>query len=77
MPPSTAVESTALRAVSYDPSTQCLDIEFRDRAMYRYFGVPAEVSSALLCSPSKGSYFNREIRARFRFVVVRAQGHAH
>ncbi len=60
-----AVESTSLATVAYDADRELLQIEFRDRAIYQYFSVTAEVHAALMCAPLKGSYFNRAIRGRF------------
>jgi KTSC domain len=64
------VASATLATVAYDPRHQTLRIEFRDRTVYRYFRVPAEVHQALLHAPSKGSYFNRAIRSQFPYVRV-------
>ena len=50
----TSVESTALATVGYDEALELLQVEFRGRAIYRYFGVPAAVHQALLGAPSKG-----------------------
>jgi KTSC domain len=70
----TAVESTTLAALAYDDARKILQLEFRSRAIYRYFGVPAAVHTALLQAPSKGQYFNQEIRGRFRYALaVKAQ----
>lgn len=63
-----AVQSTTLVAMAYDVSQQILQLEFRDRAVYRYFGVPANLYQDLLDASSKGSYFNRFIRGRFAYV---------
>lgn len=63
----TAVESTTLATVAYDDTRELLQLEFRSRAIYQYFGVPATVHAALLCAPSKGSYFNRVIRGRYPY----------
>jgi hypothetical protein len=63
----TAVESTTLATVVYDEAREMLWLEFRSRAIYEYFDVPASVHEALLCAPSKGSYFNLAVRGRFRF----------
>jgi hypothetical protein len=41
-----AVESTTLSTVTYDSDHGVLKVEFRDRSMYQYFGVPAEVHGA-------------------------------
>ena len=61
----TRVESSTLQALAYDDRRGILQVEFRSRAIYHYYGVPAAVYEALLGAPSKGSYFNRVIRGRF------------
>ena len=63
----TVVESTTLAVLAYDDAHEILQLEFRNRAIYRYFGVPAPVYEALLADPSKGKYFNRAIRGNFPF----------
>ena len=63
----TTVESTTLATVAYDDARELLQLEFRSRAIYQYFGVPATVHAALLRAPSKGSYFNRVIRGCFPY----------
>jgi hypothetical protein len=60
-----AVESTTFVTMAYDLDRQLLQLEFRDRATYCYFDVPAEVYQGLVAASSKGSYFNRSIRGRF------------
>ena len=65
-----AVESSTLAAVGYDASGQWLQLEFRSRAVYSYFDVPATVHQALLKAESKGSFFNRCIRGRFPYRRV-------
>ncbi len=65
-----AVESTTLAALGYDHVSQTLQLEFRNRTIYQYFGVPAAVHQALLLASSKGSYFNRAIRVNFPYCLV-------
>ena len=65
----TKVESTTLWALAYDDAREILQLEFRSRAIYHYYGVPSAVHEALLGAPSKGSYFNRAIRGRFPYVL--------
>lgn len=65
------VESSLLATVAYDGSESVLRLEFRDGAIYSYFAVPAAIYEALLAADSKGSYFNRQIRGRFRYVLTR------
>ncbi|HWF09823.1 MAG TPA: KTSC domain-containing protein [Bryobacteraceae bacterium] len=60
-----AVESTMLAALAYDDAHEILQLEFRSRAIYRYFGVPTQVYEALLGAPSKGGYFSQAIRGQF------------
>ena len=64
------VESTIVASVAYDASRELLQIEFRDRTVYQYFGVPAEVHDALMRAHSKGRCFNSLIRGRFDYSLV-------
>lgn len=66
----TTVESAALARVAYDEARQLLRLEFRNRAIYDYFGVPVAVHQALLEAPSKGGYFHRFIRGRFPYGLA-------
>jgi predicted metallopeptidase len=66
----TAVVSEALTALGYDDAHEVLQLEFRSRAIYRYFGVPALVYEALLAAPSKGKYFNQAIRGIFPYSAT-------
>jgi hypothetical protein len=68
----TPVESSTLATVAYDRQRESLQLEFRSHAIYQYFRVPAAVHEALLAAPSKGLYFNRVIRGRYRFARVGA-----
>ena len=65
----TRVESSTLRAFAYDDGREILQLEFLSRAIYHYYGFPAEVHKALLGAPSKGSFFNRIIRGRFSYAL--------
>jgi hypothetical protein len=66
----TVVVSSTLATVAYDDSRDLLQLEFRSRAIYQYFDVPAAVHADLLRAPSQGSYFNRAIRGRFPYSLV-------
>jgi len=63
------VDATTLRAVAYDGGRGVLQLEFRTRAIYHYYGVPPAVYEALRDASSKGSYFNRVIRGRFPYAL--------
>jgi hypothetical protein len=68
--PLIAVESTVLSAVAYDAKQQLLELQFRDRAIYRYFNVPATVHAELMEAQSKGEFFNLAIRGHFRYALA-------
>jgi KTSC domain len=63
----TTVDSTTLATIAYDAAHQTLWLEFRSGAMYVYSSVPSDVHQALLLADSRGAYFNRHIRGRFRY----------
>ena len=60
------VHSSLLSAMSYSLEAT-LDLEFRSGAIYRYFGVPPTVPEGLIAAESKGAYFDRIVRNRFRY----------
>ena len=60
-----AVDSTSLATIAYDADRKILQIGFRDQKIYQYLSVPSEVHEELLSAPSKGSFFNRQIRGRY------------
>jgi hypothetical protein len=64
------VASTVIAAVGYDDASRILEVEFRTGKVYRYFRVPRSRYDALRSAESIGSYFNRQIRTRFRGVLL-------
>jgi hypothetical protein len=50
------VDSSMLASVGYDPSTQTLEMEFQDGAVWRYLKVPELEYTRLIGSSSLGSY---------------------
>jgi lysyl-tRNA synthetase class 2 len=56
------VESSVIDAVRYDSRGERLDIRFTSGDVYRYAEVPPFVMRAFMAAPSKGEYFNAEIR---------------
>jgi len=61
----TALPSTTLAALGYDPESLVLEVEFRSGAIYRYHLVPSPVYRDLLAADSKGRFFNRFIHRNF------------
>ena len=64
--PRIAVQSSLLASVGYSIDAT-LDLQFRSGAIYRYFAVPHAVFEDLIAAQSKGGYFNRNVRTRFRY----------
>ncbi len=60
--------SSVIRAFAYDPADRRLDIEFVSGKLYSYLDVPEREAEAMRRATSKGGYFNRRIRDRYRFV---------
>jgi len=58
------VTSSAIRAIGYDGYT--LTVEFHNSGVYDHPGVPYEVYEGLMAASSKGAYYNRYIRGRYR-----------
>jgi len=58
------VDSTAIRAIGYDGYT--LSVEFHSGRAYEHPGVPESVYHGLIAASSKGAYYNRYIRGRYR-----------
>lgn len=59
------VESSNLKSIGYDPEQQILEIEFRGNVVWQYRNVPMSVWLELESAPSKGKYFQSQIRERF------------
>lgn len=58
------VNSSAIRAVGYDGYTMA--VEFHSGRTYDHPGVPYSVFAGLLNASSKGTYYNRNVRGRYK-----------
>ena len=58
------VSSRAMRAVGYDGHT--LSVEFNNGDIYDHPGVPDSVYESLMNARSKGSYYSRHIRGKYK-----------
>ncbi|PXA89539.1 KTSC domain-containing protein [Caulobacter sp. D4A] len=61
------VNSTAIRAIDYEPEHGKLIVTFIDGDEYVYVGVPERVTAAFTRSRSKGRFFQRMIRDRYPY----------
>jgi KTSC domain len=64
------VDSSMLTSVGYDPSTQTLEMEFKDGAIWQYLKVSELEYSRLIGSSSLGSYARDLIIGQYPEVRV-------
>ena len=57
--------STVIRGAWYQPDRRQLDLLFTSGRRYVYSDVPMAVAAGFARAPSKGRFYNREIRSRF------------
>jgi hypothetical protein len=62
--------STAIRTLFYDPAKHDLWVTFITGRRYVYAGVPMDVFDRFKTAPSRGAFFNHEIRDRYAFREV-------
>jgi hypothetical protein len=66
--------STAIRNFFYDPAKRQLWVTFVTGRRYVYDEVPSEVFDAFKTAPSRGTFFNQEIRDHYAFREVTRGG---
>lgn len=60
------VSSSAILRIDYEPGLRKLHVSFRETGDYTYYDVPRAIYEAFLNAPSKGTFFNEQIRDRYR-----------
>ncbi|RKG91462.1 KTSC domain-containing protein [Corallococcus terminator] len=66
----TPVASGNILSIGYDPASQTLEVEFTNRHVYQYLGVPAAQHRALMQAASHGEYLAAFIKGHFRYQQV-------
>lgn len=64
----TAVSSSNVTEVGYDPDTLTLEVTFQSGEVYQYFDVPESVYQQLMQASSIGTYLNQEIKKSYRYA---------
>jgi KTSC domain len=59
------ITSTALKSVGYDAVAHVLEVELQAGPIHRYFDVPQSVYETLISAPSKGRYFDNNVRGKY------------
>ena len=65
-----AVESQAISQVEYDASTRTLFIRFSSGQWYAYLDVAPAAFAAMTLAPSKGRFFQDEVRNRYTYLKL-------
>lgn len=60
------VASTAIISVGYDPESRKMRIRFKQGRAYSFCNVPQHVFDKFLSASSKGRYYDRYIKDRYR-----------
>ncbi len=63
--------SSQIRSVGYDESSQTLEIEFPSGSIVQYSRVSPEVHRRLMAAPSPGSFFQDRIEDEFTARRIR------
>lgn len=66
------VDSTAIKTIDYDTERAKLFIRFVSGERYVYVGVPVEVCRSFIDAPSKGGFFQDEIRDQYPYNRLEA-----
>ncbi len=62
------VKSSNISGVGYDAKKNTLIVEFNSGEVYEYQDVPVRMYHRLLLSPSKGKFFNQNIKQAFKYA---------
>lgn len=72
----TPVESSTVVSIGYDEERKILEVELprtetEKRRIYQYFDVPKKVHRQLMDAESKGRYFDKHVRYRYKYREVK------
>ena len=64
------VASSNIVSVGYDETSQTLEVEFKDGAVYQYYNVGQNIYDEFIKSPSKGQFLSYQIKNAFPYTRV-------
>ncbi|MGG5412759.1 KTSC domain-containing protein [Edwardsiella tarda] len=65
------VSSSNIQSIGYDQLNMVLEVAFHSGGIYQYMRIPSMVYQNLMQSGSKGEYFHRHIKDRYRWRKMR------
>lgn len=64
------VNSSKIDSIGFDSSAMILRVKFIKDGVHEYYGVPERVVNEFIDAPSKGIFFKRFIKDKFRYVRI-------
>jgi hypothetical protein len=64
------VQSSNINSVGFDSDDNTLQIKFNSGGIYNYYNVPKRVYTTMLAAPSKGKYFHKNIKGKYKFTEI-------
>lgn len=61
------LNSSRIKSVEYNDSTEVLTIDFVKGGKYKYYSIPEEVYKGIINSKSPGNYFDTTIKPKYSF----------
>ncbi len=59
------VNSSGIRSIGYEASSQILEVELADGSIWQYSKVPSEVHRRLMAAPSVVSYYRDNVEEEY------------
>jgi hypothetical protein len=67
----TAVTSSNIRSIGFEPESETLEVEFKSGGLYQYANVPKSLFDRFMAASSKGRFFDQYVRDKFRTRKIR------
>ena len=61
------LNSSRIRSVEYNDSTEVLTIDFVKGGKYKYFSVPENIYKGIISSKSPGNFFDSFIKPNYKY----------
>ena len=61
------LNSTRIRSVEYNDSTEVLTLDFFKGGKYKYYSVPETIYNGIIKSASPGAYFDANIKMKYNY----------
>ena len=59
------VDSSTVLSIGYEPTSETLEVEFKNGGIYQYYNVPEPIYQNLMVSDSKGKFLHVYIKPAY------------